>query len=396
MLTQTGEERTAPLIAFAGGGTGGHLFPALALAEALRGRLPDVRFLFFATERAIDERVLATERCDLVRQTLPALRRAPWRWLRIYLGFRRSCLLCRARLLNDRPLAVIGTGGLGSVPAVREAVRAEIPTALINPDAVPGRANRFLASSVDVIFAQWASAIPAFPRTARVVVSGCPVRPAFNQTNRSAGIQRFGLDPALHTLLVTGASQGARTVNEALLANLPYLATREGWQVLHLTGESDYEAVSRAYEGCAVRAVVLPFTDHMPDALAAADLVVARAGASTLAEITAVGRASILMPYPHHRDQHQLANARCLVRASATRIVADRVDPALNGPALREALDELMAGDQARRSMASAARRLGRGHAAAEIAGEILSLASASGGLAPAPNPPGTAVRSLR
>lgn len=378
-MTETVDPQTAPLIVFAGGGTGGHLFPALAIAESLRNRLPDVRILFFATERAIDQRILESNRCDLVRQTLPAIRRAPWRWLHIYMGFRRSCMLCRSRFEHDRPMVVIGTGGLGSLPAVREAVRAGVPTALLNPDAIPGRANRFLANSVDIVFAQWAEAIARFPRTAKVVVSGCPVRAAFNHSERDAGIRRFGLGRDLKTLLVTGASQGARTVNECVVANLPFLETQGDWQILHLTGEPDYETVSRAYDHHSIRAVVMPFTDHMPDALAAADLVVARAGASTLAEITAVGRASILLPYPYHKDQHQLANARCLVRAAAARIVPDRIDPTLNGPAVRDALEHLMTGDQAREAMAAAARRLGRGQAASEMAGDILRLAESRG-----------------
>ncbi len=146
-----------------------------------------------------------------------------------------------------------------------------------------------------------------------------------------------------------------------------------------MTGDPAYEEVRAAYAGRSIRASVLSFTEHMAEALGAADLVVARAGASTLAEITAVGRASILMPYPYHKDQHQLANARCLVRASAARIVHDKVDPARNGPALREVLGHLMSDDEQRGFMAAAARRLGRGHAAAQIAGHIVELTEASG-----------------
>jgi UDP-N-acetylglucosamine--N-acetylmuramyl-(pentapeptide) pyrophosphoryl-undecaprenol N-acetylglucosamine transferase len=167
-----------------------------------------------------------------------------------------------------------------------------------------------------------------------------------------------------------------------VLANLPFLLTRDDWQILHLTGHTDYEEVNEAYkrvrqsrDGKGLRATVLAFTEQMADALAAADLVVARAGASTLAEITAIGRASILMPYPHHRDQHQRANARCLVRASAARIVHDEIDAAVNGASLRVVLEQLMGDEASRESMAAAARRLGRGHAAAQIADYIAGLA---------------------
>lgn len=371
-----------PLVAFAGGGSGGHLYPALAIADALRASLPDVRFVFFGTRRAIDQRILAEQRCDLVRQTLYGLSRAPWRWPQIYLGFRRSSMVCRSLFGSEQPVAVIGTGGMASIPAIREATRVGIPTAIFNPDAIPGRANRFLARSVDVVFAQFDETIDQLPRSANVVVSGCPIRTEFNHADRDAGMARFGLDRRRKTLLVTGASQGARTLNQAVLANLDYLELLTDWQVLHLTGDLDYEDVQRAYASRSVCARVLPFTTDMAEALTAADLVIARSGASTLAEITAVGRASILLPYPFHRDGHQLANARCLVRASAARIVQDAIDPAVNGPAVRAALEQLTVDDQMRQAMAMAARQMGRGQAATAIADEIIALGRSRGTLA--------------
>jgi UDP-N-acetylglucosamine--N-acetylmuramyl-(pentapeptide) pyrophosphoryl-undecaprenol N-acetylglucosamine transferase len=252
-----------------------------------------------------------------------------------------------------------------------------IPVALLNPDALPGRANRYLVRFATTVFAQWEDTVEHLPRSAHVVICGCPVRPEFSRTTRDAGLEKFGLDHQRRTLLVTGASQGARTINQVVTANLPYLESLRGWQILHLTGDRDYEAVRGAYQQRSVRAVVLPFTDHMAEALAAADLMIGRAGASSLAEITVVGRASILMPYPFHKDGHQLANARCLARASAARIVEDRVDPEINAPALRHVLAGLTADDVARDGLASNARRIGRGHAASTVAEVVLDLAEA-------------------
>lgn len=374
MVSRMTTHADSPVIAFAGGGTGGHLYPALAVAEALRGMVAGVRFLFFGTDRAIDARIIDRDDCELVRQSLPPLTRVPWRWPNVYLGFRRSTLLCRARLANDRPMAVIGTGGLGSVPAVRQAGRAGVTTALLNPDAIPGKANRLLSWTADAVFAQWQETADHLPRRAKVRVTGCPVRWAFTNQDRSTCVASFGLDPGRKTLLVTGASQGARTINDAVLANLDFLAAQSAWQVLHLTGKADYERVAVAYADSPARAVVLDYTDRMADALAAADLVVSRAGASTLAEISASGVASILMPYPFHRDMHQLANARCLARVSAGVIVRDGIDVAVNGPALRGALGPLMSDDRRRVTMADAARRMGRPDAAVHVASEILSL----------------------
>jgi UDP-N-acetylglucosamine--N-acetylmuramyl-(pentapeptide) pyrophosphoryl-undecaprenol N-acetylglucosamine transferase len=372
------ERDYSPLFAFAGGGTGGHLYPAIAIASAIRRRVLRARFLFLGTERYMDERVLSGVDCELVRQTLPRISVAPWRWPGIVAGFRQSSKLCRLRFEKDRPAVVIGTGGLASVPAVREASRVGIPTVLLNPDAVPGRANRHLTAYTDVICAQWEETIAHFPRGATVRVLGCPVRGAFNEATRKAGIERFGLDADRKTLLVTGASQGARTVNEAVIADIAFLEQFDDWQILHLAGDVDYQRVRAAYGGRSVRATVLPFTEHMAEALAASDLVISRAGASTLAEITAMGRPAILMPYPFHKDMHQLANARCLASAPggpAARIVHDAIDPAINAPVLREALESLMSSDRQRTAMAAAALRLGRGNAASDVAEEILSLA---------------------
>ena len=195
------------LVVFAGGGTGGHLYPALAIADALRGRLPDVRFLFFGTQRQIERRILDRAGFDLIQQPLPPLRLAPWHWAGILLEYRRSSRLCASHFDADRPAIVIGTGGFGSVPPVGKAARAGIPTVLLNPDALPGRANRYLAAKADVVFAQWKQTFDHMPHSTPVVACGCPVRAEFNHASREAGIQRFGLDSDRKTLLVTGASQ---------------------------------------------------------------------------------------------------------------------------------------------------------------------------------------------
>ena len=369
----------SPLIAFAGGGTGGHLYPALAVADALRARLPGVRLLFFATQRPLDRRIIGPTDVELIEQPLASLRRMPWYWPGFLLGFRRSSLVCRKSIADLRPSVVVGTGGLGSVPAVREASRAGIATAMLNPDAVPGRANKYLAGKVDIVFAQWAETADHFARMSgrkrpRVLITGCPVRTAFNEARREAGVERFKLADGKKTILITGASQGARNINRAVCANLDLFEHHHReWQIVHLTGESEHEEVVRAYRGRSVKAVVLRYTEHMADALAVADLVIGRAGASFLAEITAVGRAAILMPYPYHKDQHQLANARCLENAGAARIVPDRVDPERNGPALRAAMEELMADAEKRGMMAEASRRMGRGQAAAAVADHLLT-----------------------
>jgi len=376
--------RNGPTFAFAGGGTGGHLYPAMAISDAVRECRPDALFLFFVTERAIDERILESCDCDVVPQTLPRFERAPWRWPGILAGLRRSSRSCRSQFHCNRIAAVVGTGGLASVPAVFSARRAGLPTLLLNPDALVGKANKILAPFADIVCVQWEETARFLPRGSRVRALGCPIRSGFSSPMRAHGIGHFGLDPGRKTLLVTGASQGARSINQAVLANLHVLQAFSDWQVIHLTGAQDFAIVAEAYRRTPIPCRVAAFTDRMADALVAADLVVSRAGASTLAEITAVGRPSILMPYPFHKDQHQLMNARCLARASAARIVPDAVDPAMNGPALRRALEQLMSDQEARTAMASAARQMGRPDAARRVAETILALAADRGSLASA------------
>jgi UDP-N-acetylglucosamine--N-acetylmuramyl-(pentapeptide) pyrophosphoryl-undecaprenol N-acetylglucosamine transferase len=364
-----------PLFAFAGGGTGGHLYPAIAVLHSLRDRVPGGRFVFFATQRTIDGQILANLDCEVVPQPLSPLSPKPWRWPAIYQDFHAARYQSRQRFLSDSPAVILGTGGLASVPGIQEARRAGIPTAILNPDASPGRANRYLGRSANVIFAQWEDTVMRYPQRVEVRVVGCPVRPAFRQARAKDGIARFGLRPDRRTLLVTGASQGATSINEAIVALLAFLVTQSNWQILHLSGAKDFTALTRAYAAHGVAGKVVSYTEHMADALAAADLVISRAGASTLAELTAVGRAAILMPYPFHRDQHQLANAQCLERVGAARIVRDANNPAANARELQPVLAELMSDDGRRAAMSGAARRLGRLDAAEVIAEHLLQLA---------------------
>lgn len=380
MVTISQTDEPKGVVAFAGGGTGGHLYPALAIAGEILAQRPRTGLVFFGTQRPIDAHIVEGAKCELVRQRLPGLTIKPWRWPAVMAGFRHSSELCKTRLQKQRPLVVIGTGGYGSVPAVRQARRAGIPTVILNPDALPGRANRYLAGKADLVFVQWQETIEQLPTHVPVIVSGCAIRPEFHQVDRVQAAKRFGFDTGRKTLLITGASQGAQTINSAVLANLDLLEAQDDWQVLHLTGEGDFERVDEAYRSRKIRATVLRFTDHMADAIELSDLVVSRSGASTLAELTAMGKASILLPYPFHRDMHQLANARCLVRAGAAILVRDRIDADKNGPGLRTVLEPLLGDGRKRAEMAAASHRLGKGRAATEIAEQILKLIGERGG----------------
>ena len=370
-----------PFVVFAGGGTGGHLYPMVGVAREIHARWPNARLAFFTTQREIDRRVITSAFLDLrpavelVAQEVRPMPRGIRGWPGFLTSWRVSVRSCLRRFTLDRPDLVIGSGGYGCAPPIRAAARIRIPRVLLNPDVIPGLANRRLATQVDGIFVQWPAARDRFPAGTTVHVTGCPIRPEFNLASRETGRRRFGLDPSMRTVLVTGASQGARSVNRAVVAILNRLEAISGWQYLHLTGPDDMTFVQEAYRRRKVHANVIAYTDFMPDALAAADLVVSRAGASTLAEITALGVPSVLMPYPHHRDAHQTANAGALVDAGAAVMVEDRVEPEANAGPLADVLTRLMEDHDAREEMGARSVRLGRPDAAAEIVTRAMGLA---------------------
>ncbi len=365
----------APLIGFAGGGTGGHLYPALAVAEALRRQLPHARFVFFGTNRPIDQQIIGQAGYELVKQTLSPLSAAPWRWPSILHHYRASMRRCNRRFDRDMPAMMIGTGGLGSVPPMRIAMQLGLPTALLNPDLLPGRANRYLAKRADIVFTQWETSTKHLPPNINIRVTGCPVREAFQSHKIVDAHQRFNLDPNKKTLLVTGASQGARTINQAVVALLDDIQALPQWQVLHLAGQLDFESVTQAYTGRTIQSSVLPFTHQMSAAMSIASLVISRAGASTLSEIATMGCPSLLLPYPFHKDMHQLANAEMMAQHGASLVIKDLKSVAKNVPALRAVLLPLLNDEKRLATMATAARDIGRPGAASAVASEILTIA---------------------
>ena len=353
---------------FAGGGTGGHLFPGLAVAAALRQREPAAGITFFTTTRALDKELLGRTGFAQIEQSVRPVTMNPFRVPEFCWKWRASVRAARAFLRDKRPQAVLGLGGYAAGPAVVAARRLGIRTAILNQDALPGRANRYLARQADLVVLQWGTSRGHFPGETDCQVLGCPIRAEFADASRAEGRARFGLDPERPVLLVTGASQGARTVNRVMQRVWPeFVARHADWQLLHLSGPLDEEETRAAYADAGAPAHVRAFTHEMWLALAAADAVVARAGASTLAELTTLGLPAVLLPYPYDRDRHQHANAQVLVDAGAAMLVEDRREPESNRGPLLKALERL-ADVNARERMARAARQLGRVDAAERVA----------------------------
>jgi UDP-N-acetylglucosamine--N-acetylmuramyl-(pentapeptide) pyrophosphoryl-undecaprenol N-acetylglucosamine transferase len=368
--------RTNPWLVLAGGGTGGHLYPGLAVAEAMRHTSPGLRVTLFGTLRPIDQQVADAWKCELVRQPIQPFPRQPWRWPAFLKNWRQSLRMAKERFAESPPSFVLGLGGFGAVPSLMAAHKAGVPTALFNPDAQPGRANRFLTRYVDEVFVQWPVTARQFIGIrATVRITGCPVRRRIVEASREEGVSAFGLDSDKFTLLITGASQGAHSINQTCVRLARFFSETKEWQLLHLTGPTDLEDVRSAYKAHRVSAHVAAYTEQMPDALAAADLVISRAGASTLGELTVRGLPSILLPYPYDRRRHQSANAQVLSHEHAALIVEDQCNPERNAGPLREALYDVMRSEERRRRMGQAALALGRTDAAERIAERLLDLA---------------------
>jgi UDP-N-acetylglucosamine--N-acetylmuramyl-(pentapeptide) pyrophosphoryl-undecaprenol N-acetylglucosamine transferase len=330
---------------------------------------PDAAITFFTTGRPLDRELLGRTPYGQIEQPVHPLTLKPWRWPGFWRAWRASVRAAREYLRQSRPRAVLGLGGYAAGPPVVAAHELGIRTAILNPDALPGRANRYLARHADLVALQWDIARTHFPADTRCRTLGCPIRADFGAAPPvAAGRQRCELDPQRPVLLVTGASQGARSINQTLRAVWPEFFLRHPeWQLLHLTGPADESATRAAYAAAGAPARVLAFTHEMPLALAAADVVIARAGASTLAELTALGKPAILLPYPYHRDHHQHANARVLVDAGAAVLIEDGGAAEPNRRPLLAALEHL-ADEPSRQAMGQAAARLGRPTAAADVA----------------------------
>lgn len=344
----------ALVVVLAGGGTGGHIFPALALAEAIRKREPDAHVRFVGTTRGLETRYVpaAGYALDLV-PSAAVTGRGLRRGVAGLFALARGIVQAR-RLLHDLEAdLVIGVGGYASVPAVAAAVLLRIPTVLLEPNARPGRSNRVLGRFAKRAFVAFDDAVAYFPPGV-AEVTGRPVRAMPRALGRGNG--------GRIRLLVTGGSQGARALNRAICAALPRLAAIEGLEITHQTGPADLEETRTAYAANNASGEVAAFFDDLPARIARADLVVARAG-STVAELCQAGVASLLVPYPYAADDHQMANARELERAGACAVVPE----AELGVRFEAELVALLRDPARRARMGEAALRRARPNAADDI-----------------------------
>jgi len=357
-------------VVIAGGGTGGHLFPGLAVARALKERVPDARISFAGTSAGIEARVIPK-----TEFSLDVIRSAGLKGKSVTARARGAALLPLGavdawRVISHRkPDVVIGVGGYSSGPVVAIAAIRGIPAMLLEQNAVPGLTNKLLARFVDRAAVTYEPSLRYF--SGKGFISGNPVRREFLEVDDDPS-QDAAINASRIRVLVFGGSQGAHAINVAMVEAAPRLAAAgQTVDLVCQTGTRDFDVVRAAFERHRVQGRVERFIDAMDREMKAAGLVVSRAGATTLAEVTAAGRPSILIPLPTATDDHQRHNARVLEKAGAAELL-EQAD--LTGERLADRIISIV-GDRDRRvRMSAAARSLARPRAAEDIVNEIIKL----------------------
>ena len=355
---------------FAGGGTGGHIYPAIAVAEQLIKLQPTARIRFLCSSRSIDTQILAKTGFDYMALPAKGFSIRPGKLVSFCASFLKSYKVARGVLCESKDPVVIGVGGFVAPPVCLAAYKRRVPIALLNVDIVPGRANKIIARWASEIFVQFEDTTGYFAGDkAKVNVVGCPLRSGFSNPQPRKAIEQLGLDKNKKVLLITGASSGSENINAAMCSLLKKLdAFADNWQIVHLTGVSNFEKVNGSYSNAKISHKVLGYFDDMPDLLAAAELVVGRSGAVSVAEYAAAAVPSICIPYPYHKDKHQYLNACKLVEAGAAVIAEDLPDATDRAERLWRQLEELMKNDNKRQEMKQNCRKIARPDAALKIA----------------------------
>jgi UDP-N-acetylglucosamine--N-acetylmuramyl-(pentapeptide) pyrophosphoryl-undecaprenol N-acetylglucosamine transferase len=357
-------------IVFAGGGTGGHLFPGIAMAQEFMARNSSSRMLFISTGNELEQAVLSRAGFALRPITAAGIKgRGIFNQLKAALKIPWGMVQALGILKNFSPDLVLGLGSYSAGPVVMAAWLSRIPSVIHEQNILPGITNRILARFVRRIYVSFENT-PYSVAPEKIYWTGNPVRQellAEDASIEDSGRLRF-------TVLIIGGSQGAHRINMAVIEALAHFKKRQQLHFVHQTGQSDEQAVQEAYRQKAVSATVQAFFDDMARQYRRADLIVCRAGATTVAEITALGKAAIFIPFPHAADNHQLLNATDLTRAGAAEMI---VEKELTGERLCKRIEHYCDHRQALKDMAARAQRFGKPQAAKDIVDDCYRLLTA-------------------
>lgn len=369
-------------VIIAGGGTGGHLYPGIAVAEEFlnrghktKNRIQKTDIVFVGTSQGIEARVIPKEGYQIRFLKAEGLvGKSILKKIRASFAFLFSIFKSHKILMDIRPDIVIGVGGYASVGMILAANLKGIPTMILEQNSVPGVANRFLGKFVDAVAVAYLESMSFFPKD-RSYLTGNPIRKQILQKDEKKAYSLFPMETGKFTVFVFGGSAGASSINSAIVEALNYLLDlRQNIQFLHQTGERDYANVKDAYRRLGFKGIVAPFIYQMAEAYTISDIVVCRAGATTLSEITALGKPAILIPYPYAASNHQELNAKKLQDMGAARMILDKE---MNGEILADAIRELYINEKTRKEMQKAAAVFGRIDAAEEVVDLAMSLIKA-------------------
>ncbi len=358
-----------PNILIAGGGTGGHLYPALAIADEIKKLRPDADFLFVGTRDKIEARIVPTRGYRFATIWISGFHRSlsPTNLLfpvKVVVSLLQSFFLIQ----RIRPDAIVGTGGYVCGPVLYVGELLKIPTFIHESNSYPGVTTRLLAGKAIKVFIAFEATRKWLKQTRNVELVGTPTRSSLDSVSKESAIEFFGLDKRKQTVLVFGGSLGASSVNRALTAIALPLAAK-GVQFIWQTGDKDYEGIKKNFEGSNI-GWMGSYIDHMEYAYAAADVVISRSGATSIAELTRIGKPAILIPYPFAAGDHQTMNAKATEEQGAAIIVPDnKVEQTLEG-----VIEDLLGNSSKRKSMAVSSKALGRPNAGEVIALQILNV----------------------
>ncbi|MCM3123402.1 MULTISPECIES: undecaprenyldiphospho-muramoylpentapeptide beta-N-acetylglucosaminyltransferase [Bacillaceae] len=344
-------------IAVSGGGTGGHIYPALALIREIQKKDEKVEFLYIGTEKGLESKLVPRENIPFKSIHITGFKRKlSFENVKTVLRFLKGVRDSKKMLKEFNPDVVIGTGGYVCGPVVYAAAKMGIPTIVHEQNSVPGLTNKFLSRYVDKVAICFEEARQFFPEQ-KVELTGNPRASEVLGQDGIKGRLSAGLKLKVPTVLIFGGSRGARPINEAVVKSLTELSSKP-YQVLYVTGDVHFEEVQKEVElvGNPENVIIKPFIHNMPEVLSGVDLTVARAGATTLAELTSLGIPSILIPSPYVTDNHQEKNARALSENGAARLLLEKD---LTGPKLVESIDQILGHEQKLADMKKAAKKLG-------------------------------------
>lgn len=361
-----------------GGGTGGHIYPALAIAKGLLEKYPDAEILYIGTAKGLEADIVPREGFafktisveGLQRKFSPKVFKTGWKLL-------KGMIQAQKIIKEFRPDIVIGTGGYVCGPVIMMAALMGFATVIHEQNAYPGITNKILARFVDKVLITFLESKKYFPQKTLTIVTGLPIRQEILTISREEGFSNLKLKPGKLVILAFGGSRGARTINKSMVEVINTYQDRDDIQILHITGQYDYqETIERLKEkGIQLELngdiIIKPYLYNMENALAAADIVICRAGATTIAEINARGIPSILIPYPYAAENHQEYNARALEKAGAGILIRDKD---LTGRSLKDAIEELINNKQALTNMREKSLTLGKPNALKDIVNEVEKL----------------------